>query len=571
VFEAPSPGRVVGRYAIYDEIASGGMATVHLGRLLGSAGFARTVAIKKLHPHFAKDEDVVSMLMDEARLAARISHPNVVPVLEMVAEQGEVFLVLEYVAGLSLGKLIRESRRERSPVAIRVAAAVMCGVLHGLHAAHEALSDTGEPLGIVHRDVSPQNILVGVDGAARVIDFGVAKARGRSRTTRDGNIKGKVAYMPPEQLKGQLLDRRTDVYAAGVVMWELLTLEHLFDGPNDAGLIDAALTAPIEAPSALSPHVPPELDAIVLRALSRDIEPRYKTAREMALALEAAVGVASNAEVADWVKERGDIELRARSAIAARVEASRPSRPAIVTRSRPAQRDASRVRDARNETLFVTAAPHDEPIDEPSGDFDETWVDPDPQGTATQIEASLLARPEIDRLADGEATLVNELPPQHTVVLAGPSPSGGSAFAGPDIPPGASAEATLAATTRTSEPIPTFYRDRRTIVVGLGVAFVTFLVGVVVVAATSGDDPPAAAATSASSSETAPVPVAPATTPTPTAAPLPSSVESAKPPPSSAVSPSSSSKTRKPDAQVDCKPPFWIDSSGHKHYKPHCI
>ncbi|HEY2366157.1 MAG TPA: serine/threonine-protein kinase, partial [Polyangiaceae bacterium] len=210
--------RVVGRYALYEEIAAGGMATVHFGRLLGPVGFSRTVAIKRLHPQFAKDPEFVSMFLDEARLAARIRHPNVVPTLDVVATQGELFLVMDYVQGESLSRLIRATRERQQRIPVRYVASIITGALHGLHAAHEAKNERGEPLRIVHRDISPQNVLVGSDGVARVLDFGVAKAAGRFHTTREGNVKGKLPYMSPEQLRGQLVDRQTDVYAAAVCL-----------------------------------------------------------------------------------------------------------------------------------------------------------------------------------------------------------------------------------------------------------------------------------------------------------------------------------------------------------------
>src|SRR5262245_49268372 len=162
------------------------MATVHLGRLLGPVGFSRTVAIKRLHAQFSQDPEFVSMFLDEARLAARIRHPNVVPTLDVVATGGELFLVMDYVAGESIAKLLRAVATKKEMVPIRVIAATMAGALHGLHAAHEAKDERGEPLGIVHRDVSPQNILLGADGVPRVLDFGVAKAIGRVQTTQEG-------------------------------------------------------------------------------------------------------------------------------------------------------------------------------------------------------------------------------------------------------------------------------------------------------------------------------------------------------------------------------------------------
>jgi serine/threonine-protein kinase len=292
---------LVGRYAIFGEIASGGMATVHYGRLMGPVGFSRTVAIKRLHAQFAKDPEFVSMFLDEARLAARVVHSNAVQTLDVVAADSELFLVLEYVQGESLTRLVRAETRARHPIPLGIVSAIVCGMLHGLHAAHEATGVSGEPLGIVHRDVSPHNVLVGAEGVARVIDFGVAKATGRVHTTREGQLKGKLAYMAPEQLRRGGVDRRTDVFAAGIVLWEMLTLRRLFAGESEAAIMMSVLDKPIAPPGAIVHGVPPALDEVVLRALQRDKAARFATAQEMALALEAAVPLASPTRVGAWV------------------------------------------------------------------------------------------------------------------------------------------------------------------------------------------------------------------------------------------------------------------------------
>jgi eukaryotic-like serine/threonine-protein kinase len=194
----------VGRYALFDALASGGMATVYLGRLTGAAGFSRTVAVKRLHPNFAKEADFVGMLVDEARLAGRIRHPNVVPTLDVVQLPDELMLVMEYVHGEALSKLLRNVAAAKAQIPLPIASSIMIGSLHGLHAAHEATDERGAPLEIIHRDVSPQNILVGVDGNPRILDFGVARATGRIQATGDGKLKGKLAYMAPEQLRGAI-------------------------------------------------------------------------------------------------------------------------------------------------------------------------------------------------------------------------------------------------------------------------------------------------------------------------------------------------------------------------------
>jgi serine/threonine protein kinase len=212
-----------GRYALHDAIASGGMATVHLGRMGTTAGVTRTVAIKRMHPHLLAEPDFASMFLDEARLAMRIQHPNVVGTFDVIATETELLLVMDFVLGESLDRLLRRARATRQPPPVRVICSVLAGVLTGLHAAHEARDEGGAPLDIVHRDVSPQNVLVGVDGVPRVVDFGVAKAAGRLHTTEEGQIKGKLAYMAPEQLTMARLDRRVDVFAAAAVLWEPTT------------------------------------------------------------------------------------------------------------------------------------------------------------------------------------------------------------------------------------------------------------------------------------------------------------------------------------------------------------
>jgi serine/threonine protein kinase len=328
----PELPRVIGRYALYDRIASGGMATVHLGRLLGPVGFARTVAIKRLHPQFAQDPEFVSMFLDEARLAARIRHPNVVPTLDVVATVGELFLVMEYVQGESLARLIRLSTARKEHVSPNVVTTILAGVLHGLHAAHEARDERGEPLDIVHRDVSPQNVLVGSDGMARVLDFGVAKAAGRIHTTREGQLKGKIGYMAPEQIGGQVA-RTTDVYAASVVLWEALTGRRLFSGDNEATVLKLVLDGGAVAPSKFAPDIPPALDALTLRGLSRDPGKRFRTASEMALALEECMTPVPASRIGQWVQAAAGQALNERSERIALIESDSAMNAPVVSSS----------------------------------------------------------------------------------------------------------------------------------------------------------------------------------------------------------------------------------------------
>jgi tRNA A-37 threonylcarbamoyl transferase component Bud32 len=312
----------IGRYLLHDELASGGMASVHFGRLVGTGGFAKTVAIKRLHRHFARQDSFRKMILEEGRLAARIRHPNVVPPLDVLAEGSELLLVMEYVHGESLSRLIKAATAAHEKIPLAVAAAIMANVLHGLHAAHEARDESGEPLGIVHRDISPQNILVGVDGVARVIDFGIAKAVDTDEHTQTGTIKGKVPYLAPEQLDGEQATRRTDVYAASVVFWEALTGKRLFEGADESEILRNIMTMVVPPPSSLNPAVPPSIDEVILRGLARRPADRPATARDMALEVEGAVHLATATQVGAWVERLAATALATRAELLAEVEQS---------------------------------------------------------------------------------------------------------------------------------------------------------------------------------------------------------------------------------------------------------
>lgn len=312
---------IIGRYALYDVIASGGMATVHLGQLLGPVGFARVVAIKRLHEAFGRDPEFVSAFLDEARLAARIRHPNVVPTLDVVAAKGELFVVMEYVHGVPLAVLIRAllDRGERIPAPI--VASILSGALQGLHAAHEATNEQGQSLDIVHRDVSPQNIIVGADGTTRVLDFGIAKAIGMGQTTREGSVKGKIPYMSPEQIRAGRLTRQSDIYAASVVLWETLTCKRLFKAETESATFACVMIGEVRKPSEHDPTLAP-FDEVVMKGLARRPADRFATAREMALAVERCAGVSSAAEVAEWLEQTVGSTLSQHTEAVAAIESS---------------------------------------------------------------------------------------------------------------------------------------------------------------------------------------------------------------------------------------------------------
>lgn len=291
---------------IYDAIAAGGMATVHIGRLAGPLGFARTVAIKRLLPQFANNPEFVAMFLDEARMAARIQHPNVVPTLDIISTEEELLLVMEYVRGESLSRLLRAIKTKNTKVPSGIVVSVMSQALSGLHAAHDAQDENGASLGLVHRDVSPQNIMVGADGVARVLDFGVAKAGFTVNPSKSGDVKGKVLYMAPEQIADAYIDRRADIYALGIVLFEMLTGERMFIG-SEAQQIANAMQGQVRLPSAVSPILG-RFDAIVRKATAFNPDDRFPNALAMAQDLESCARAASARDVGDWVKrEAGEV------------------------------------------------------------------------------------------------------------------------------------------------------------------------------------------------------------------------------------------------------------------------
>ena len=293
------------RYELVAELAAGGMATVFLARIGGAGGFQRFVAIKRLHPHLAHETEFVEMFLDEARLAASIHHPNVVPILEVGETPAGYYLVMEYIEGDTLWNLRATSdTRPGTRLSPAVALRIVHDALLGLHAAHELRDEEGHPLEVVHRDVSPQNILVGVDGLARITDFGVAKATARLSSTRSGEIKGKMAYMSPEQVAAGDLDRRSDLFAMGIVLWEALAGRSLFLGPNEVVTMHRVLHDTVPSLLDVVPGtVSPGLAAVVARSLERDPARRFASCQEMADAIVAAVGsLVSSRDVAQAVE-----------------------------------------------------------------------------------------------------------------------------------------------------------------------------------------------------------------------------------------------------------------------------
>jgi serine/threonine-protein kinase len=488
------------------------MATVHLGRLVGASGFTKTVAIKCLHPQYAKDPEFVTMFIDEARLAARIQHPNVVSTLDVVALQGALFLVMEYVQGESLARLARTARAEQKTVPPDVAVSIMVGALHGLHAAHEAVSVNGTPLEIVHRDVSPQNILVGKDGAARVLDFGVAKASTRSTQTSDGIVKGKLPYMAPEQFSG-IASRSTDIYAASVVLWETLVGRRLFRAQTEAATMRMILDGNVEPPSAHVAGLSPELDAIVLKGLARDPADRFATAREMARALEKCGQIATPSEVAEFVEAIAGELLSERARHVAAIEASEL---------------------ALDERVFASESAMISPVSDPRA---QPITGSNPAAALAPLAAQLEPLTQLSTTTDSGAAERRSVAPRRrfagtwtiaALVVLALALSGVFVLRGSSTPTSASSTSTSSANEppATREPTPPVDREA--------------------------PPPPSPAATS-------------------TQLPTPG-VSVAPPPPVRPIVPPvrTTPRTPKPGKTVDCSPPYTVDAQGYRHYKREC-
>ncbi|MFW6050351.1 MAG: serine/threonine-protein kinase [Myxococcota bacterium] len=299
-------GRRLGRYEVLTQLASGGMAAVYVARAQGVAGFERLVAVKVLHPHLAHEDEFISMFLDEARLAARIRHPNVVATLDISDTHGDgFFIVMDYIEGDHLGALLQRAARQGKRLPPGVVSRICIDALSGLAAAHNLTDEHGVPLNLVHRDVSPHNVMVGVDGISRLTDFGVAKAEVRLTSTREGQFKGKLAYMAPEQASTGNADQRSDLFSMGIILWESLTGRRLFRGENNAETLHKVLQSEIPPPSSLWPELEP-FDEVVLKALQREPDERFQTAEDFAEALEEAArahnGLSTNRAVGDVVR-----------------------------------------------------------------------------------------------------------------------------------------------------------------------------------------------------------------------------------------------------------------------------
>ncbi|HUJ59300.1 MAG TPA: serine/threonine-protein kinase [Kofleriaceae bacterium] len=293
----------LGRYELLARLATGGMGEIFLARLEGAAGFERLFVIKRILPHLADDARFRQMLIAEARIASKLSHGNICQVFELGETDGQLYLVMEYLDGVTLLPLLRRASKQHAPLDLGFVAGVVQQTTDALHYAHE-LVERGEALGIVHRDVSPSNIFLTEAGIVKVLDFGIAKAKGASTNTQEGTVKGKYAYMAPEQLRGTAIDRRVDVFALAIVVFEMLALRRLFQRKTDYLTFRAVMEQPIPDVRRYRPDVPEALAQALARALDRDPDVRFDTARALGSALIDAVGKRpwTQGEISDFVR-----------------------------------------------------------------------------------------------------------------------------------------------------------------------------------------------------------------------------------------------------------------------------
>ncbi|RKG73163.1 serine/threonine protein kinase, partial [Corallococcus terminator] len=280
----------LGKYQLVRKLASGGMAEVFLAKAAGPRGFEKTLVLKRILPHLAEDEAFVEMFLGEAKLAAQLDHPNVVQIFDFGEADGSYFLAMEYIDGPTLRRLIKRSTELKSPLPAALCAKMVAAAAEGLAFAHELTdAETGTPLGLIHRDVSPENVLLSRQGAVKVVDFGIAKVAGQSHRTQTGVVKGKVAYMPPEQLQARAMDARVDVYALGMVLYELLTGRRPFEATTEASIMQSILFEPFVPAVERRPDLPPAMQRILERALAKDRDQRYLDCREFQADLERFV------------------------------------------------------------------------------------------------------------------------------------------------------------------------------------------------------------------------------------------------------------------------------------------
>lgn len=571
-------------YLLGEHIASGGMGSVHLALKHGALGFRRFLALKRLHQHLAQNPDFVARFKDEIRLVSRLNHPNVVQTFDVLEVNGELALVLEYVHGITLHQLQRCVRAAGERLPIPVAVGIVAQALHGLHCAHELCDDDGSALCLVHRDVSPQNIMIGRDGLVKVLDFGVAKASSELHVTRAGQITGKPAYMAPEQVAGFPLDRRSDVFAAGVVLWEALTGKRLFrpSGVSEAVALRNVLDLGIPPPSELRPELEPKLERIVLRALERDPARRYGSARDFALALEEAVPEASASTVANAAVRYGAAVLSQGPTVAPPASSahSRPTRAqsaptvaAPTTSEEPTCLLGASISDVRTGPAPPTPAPRARQrllfsalaLGGALGLFSIYRAD------ISLVTERLPDVPGADRAAQQTTSGSRDAPGSSKALTARAAGSASQPATRSSAPLRAASSDSPARPTASSEQSPVSqesgFEQRRAVTSQRTAAWQNAAARQNAVESSAASHPKGGSRRRASSS----APPAPQPHPSTKTQPGPTAPSAPRP----AVTPQATSATKPPSARdraaPSCTPPTYTDAEGIRHFKPECL
>jgi serine/threonine protein kinase len=427
-----APGDKLGKHDLIRQIAVGGMAELYLARTVGLEGFEKLVVLKRILPQFVGNANFVNMFLNEARLAATLHHPNIAQVFDIDQDGADYFFAMEYIHGEDLGHLAASANESGVPLSLDASLTLVAGLCAGLHYAHEKVGPDGKPLNVVHRDVSPSNVLVSYDGAVKLVDFGIARAGSNPSTTR-GGLKGKIAYMSPEQCRGKVaLDRRSDVFSIGTILYELTTGRLPFTDETEYGILNQIVNRDAEPPSQFVPGFSPALEAIVMRALARDLEQRYPTALEM------------QKDIEDFAHEN---RLRISPLVLARLMGSLyPTRLEEWDHARA--QGAFFVEQHVLRTLIENRRGDDAPPD-PDEDVtgqtvpDDTTVGPPPVDESTKVQARAHGR------APGP---LPGMPPRHVAAVPSPAPRPSSPALGAAQPAPRQSEPTLRVPTSTSPP-----------------------------------------------------------------------------------------------------------------------
>jgi len=415
----------LGKYQLLKKLATGGMAEVWLARQTGIEGFNRHVVVKRILPHLAEDREFVDMFLNEARIAARLTHPNIGQIYDLGEQGGQYYIAMEFIRGEDLGRIMRRAWGTGQWIARPVALRIIADACQGLYYAHSRVDDSGRPLNIVHRDISPQNILVSFDGAVKVVDFGIAKAADQVSNTKSGAIKGKFAYMAPEQAAGKPLGARTDIFALGLVLYELLTGVRPLKRDSEIATLQAALECAIEAPSVVA-EVPPELDPVVMQAIAKASDDRYKDARGFHMAIEEFLVQQGTVATSVQVSQLMEALFADRLAEEARLGAPAPSTESSTSnpvappsftqppsfQSRPSRQVPRSPAQTQSEEDDESTIAPDQPEPEPERDDEPSRVGGFELPAGTVLPSRRYLKPEQTAMArSGSRVDVTRLPP----------------------------------------------------------------------------------------------------------------------------------------------------------------